>query len=583
MKKNSYSNIIVLTLCGIFEIGLVSIGNGQIFGPPVKYAVEQGPRSVDVDDLDGDGDNDLAVSNAHFSNSISILLNYGDGTFVSAVNYPASSSPWSVKAIDLDGDGDLDLSTANLGGCNVSNLFNNGDGTFVLDPVFYPTGEGPFSIASADFDGDGDQDLVTANRSSDDITILYNVGNGTFENITNLGSGDGPHSVITSDVDGDGDVDIAAANEYSNDFYVFLNNGDGSFAAPVNYFVIGNGPVSMEATDLNDDGTSDLIVATINSKNISVHLNKGDGTFADGVFYRVGIYPHSVSSADLDGDGDKDLTTAHYGSKNVAVLLNNGDGTFILEAYYEMGESATFVKAEDLNGDGAPDLAVSMCSHNPDFADSVAILINQLGPFGINCTTFNDLDQTIQDAEIDNEGVRNSLQAKANNARKQYDRGNLKTSGNVLCALLHETNAQDGKHITPESSQDIRDCVKSLAENLGIPLPCEAKKRVASPLFGTFPNPFRKSTVIEYRVDTFSDSKSSLPIASGNSQHITLYIYDITGRKVSTLVDGVQEVGKYNVDWNGKNFRGEEVPSGIYFYRLHVGEITSTKKLILLR
>jgi hypothetical protein len=219
----------------------------------------------------------------------------------------------------------------------------------------------------------------------------------------------------------------------------------------------------------------------------------------------------------------------------------------------------------------------------PDFAGSNDAFVTKLILIDISCSTFDGLDQTISDAEIDNEGVRNSLQAKANNARKQYNRGKLKTSGNVLCAILHETDAQDGKHITPESAQDIRDCVKSLAENLGIPLPCEEKKRIASPLIGTFPNPFRKSTVIEYRVDTIEDSKNSQPIESGNSQHVTLHIYDLMGREVKTLVEGIQQIGTYTVDWDGKNFRGEEVPSGVYFYRLQSGDLTATKKMILLR
>jgi hypothetical protein len=205
------------------------------------------------------------------------------------------------------------------------------------------------------------------------------------------------------------------------------------------------------------------------------------------------------------------------------------------------------------------------------------------GPCTKNCLTFDDLDQTIQDAEIDNEGVRKSLKAKANNARKQYNRGKLKTSGNVLCALLHETDAQDGKHITPESAQDIRDCVKSLAENLGIPLPCESKKRVASPFIGSFPNPFHKSTVIEYRVDTIEEYQESLPEEFKCSQTVTLRIYDLMGREIRTLVNGVQSTGNYTIDWDGKNFRSEEAPSGVYFYRLKVGEISSTKKLILFR
>jgi len=123
------------------------------------------------------------------------------------------------------------------------------------------------------------------------------------------------------------------------------------------------------------------------------------------------------------------------------------------------------------------------------------------------CETFDDLDLTIAGANIDNEGVRNSLQSKANNARKQFDKDNLKTSGNVLCALLHEVDAQDGKHIHPVSAQGIRDCVESLAANLGIPLPCDTTLNEISGV-ETFslrenePNPFHGTTLITYQLPT---------------------------------------------------------------------------------
>ena len=93
-------------------------------------------------------------------------------------------------------------------------------------------------------------------------------------------------------------------------------------------------------------------------------------------------------------------------------------------------------------------------------------------PLDIKCSTFDGLDQTNSEAEIDNEGVRNSLHAKANNARRQFYRRNLSASGNILCDLLHEVDAQDGKNIDLASAQQIRDYVTSLSEILGFRLPC---------------------------------------------------------------------------------------------------------------
>jgi hypothetical protein len=58
----------------------------------------------------------------------------------------------------------------------------------------------------------------------------------------------------------------------------------------------------------------------------------------------------------------------------------------------------------------------------------------------------------------------------------------------------------------------------------------------------------------------------------------TLKIFDILGRKVTTLVNEQLAPGTYEVDWNAS-----EYPSGIYFYKLTSGNFTATKKLVLLK
>ena len=105
-----------------------SIAQDSLFAPAVNYGVGSGPTSVFASDLDGDGDNDLAVANYN-SNNVSILRNNGDGTFQAAVNYGAGSAPQSIFACDLDNDGDNDLAVANWSSNQVSilrNLSNTG-------------------------------------------------------------------------------------------------------------------------------------------------------------------------------------------------------------------------------------------------------------------------------------------------------------------------------------------------------------------------------------------------------------------------------------------------------------------------
>ena len=59
---------------------------------------------------------------------------------------------------------------------------------------------------------------------------------------------------------------------------------------------------------------------------------------------------------------------------------------------------------------------------------------------------------------------------------------------------------------------------------------------------------------------------------------VTLKVHDILGRDVATLVNEVQNPGKYEVD-----FEGSRLPSGVCFYRLTAGRFTEVKKLMLIK
>ncbi|OGU76519.1 MAG: hypothetical protein A2V93_02535 [Ignavibacteria bacterium RBG_16_34_14] len=79
-----------------------------------------------------------------------------------------------------------------------------------------------------------------------------------------------------------------------------------------------------------------------------------------------------------------------------------------------------------------------------------------------------------------------------------------------------------------------------------------------------YPNPFNPSTKIDF----------SLPL----SAKVKIKVYDILGNEIETLIDEYRQSGYYEVE-----FDGNELPSGIYFYRLISSKYTETKKMILLR
>ena len=84
-----------------------------------------------------------------------------------------------------------------------------------------------------------------------------------------------------------------------------------------------------------------------------------------------------------------------------------------------------------------------------------------------------------------------------------------------------------------------------------------------------YPNPFNPATAFHYSL-----AKSGM---------IELNITDVIGRKVTTLISGHQRSGNHNVMWTGKDRNGNQVPSGIYFYRLSFGDQSLTKKMVLNR
>ncbi len=79
-----------------------------------------------------------------------------------------------------------------------------------------------------------------------------------------------------------------------------------------------------------------------------------------------------------------------------------------------------------------------------------------------------------------------------------------------------------------------------------------------------YPNPFNPSTKIRYSVP--------------QSSSVVIKVFDILGNEIETLVNEEKSVGTYELNWNAEN-----LPSGVYFYRLQAGSFVETKKMVLMK
>ena len=84
-----------------------------------------------------------------------------------------------------------------------------------------------------------------------------------------------------------------------------------------------------------------------------------------------------------------------------------------------------------------------------------------------------------------------------------------------------------------------------------------------------YPNPFNPTTVIQY----------ALP----KSSFVKIEVFNILGQRVKKLVEEEQEPGYKRIHWDGKDDYGDEVSSGVYFYRIEAKDFVECKKMPLLK
>ena len=265
-------------------------GFAQVFTSPINGTVNgTAPFAIVTGDFNGDGNLDLAVVNSS-SNTVTILLGHGDGTFIAAANPATANSPTAIAVGDFNGDGKLDLAVTNSGSNTVTILLSNGDGTFTA-AASPATDKNPVSVAVGDFNGDGILDLAVANQTGNDVTILLGKGDGTFT----AGSSPaitGPDTTAVGDFNGDGVADLAVGGSVTA---ILLGNGDGTFSTPVASQNPLFGDQWVVAADFNGDGRTDLAYLTPDSDDGFITIDFSESQSATATANNISISPAGLN------------------------------------------------------------------------------------------------------------------------------------------------------------------------------------------------------------------------------------------------------------------------------------------------
>ena len=543
--------------------------------------------SITSGDFNSDGYADLALVDSA-NNRIKVLFNNHHGGFYSPQVYQVGTAPDAIVAADVDGNHCMDLIVANWGSNSISVLRNDGTGSF-LPAVSFATGSHPSALVAADDDNDGDIDITVTNAGDNSLVVLVNDGMGVFSTRQTVTVGSSPRGVAMADFNGDGLIDGAVTNQSSNSITILKNAGS-SFSVDTTY-VLPNalGPTCILSCDFDTSGTADLAVAFggASEKYLAILLNAYSGLPLgrfNTSFPLIDIgtgFPSGLYGGDFNADARLDLAVSKS-SPNVAVLLNYGiaaPGNTDVPA----AAKSRSVMGIDFSGLGVVDLVV--CG-----TDGKMRILRDSVTSGLSpnlSTSLSSVDfGTTKDSLSVNLVVYSSLLATRVDS-VQVGSPFIINGGNLPKILIPYDSLSISLGFRPTAGIQYASTLRiysstSSPGTISIPVagtgdPSLAVRRTNQNIPASFsleqnyPNPFNPSTRIRYQ----------LPVTS----FVSLKVFDMLGREVAVLKEGVESAGWFSVQWHTDRYA-----SGLYLYRLTALDLKSrlnifesTRKMLLLK
>ncbi len=576
-------------------------------GPGTSHAIDVAYgrlRGIGAGDLDSDGDMDLAI--ACYDEGRFVWLENGRGqgvdTFWVHTLRDSVSGPWSTLVADVDEDGGADLVTLEYLS-NVVRIFIQANGVLTETAAFSITH--PLDAVVADYDNDGDLDVVVGAYNSNIVWIEQSATGWTRHE---LNIGYGISSIAAADLDNDGDVDLLGTAFTINSQVTWWERTSGGGFTPHALTGDLSYPRDIGVADFDNDGDPDIVATSQNG------LLRWWEHQASGFTLRQtpdGFSQYSLMIVDYDQDGDPDVLTADQGGQRILFYQNtmgipsvvngtvrsaSGDqpvagmgvrlvetgtmattdgfghyvlhaaaGNYSIETRHPCWNSALVTSVQAMSGDTTTvdisvtrpllDLATSSLNlivHNQTETSTPLLLTNNGdGPLTVAAqVSGSHADEWLS---VDPESTTVAPGASFSfTVHVSPDTSNSQ-NWDYIGQIELQTNA------CPDSQVSVAIVVYVLdALHPQDGLPTEIA------LDEIYPNPFNANAVVRY----------ALPAA----QDVLIELYDISGRRINTLVHGRQSAGEHQI-----SLKGDRLPSGLYFVELRAGETRVTRKALLVK
>jgi hypothetical protein len=396
----------------------------------------------------------------------------------------------------------------------------------------------------ADFDHDDDLEIAVTTLAGS-IYLIDGDGNVVPDWPQSL-SANFHSSVAVGDLDGDQDDELVCAGLNSK---VYALESDGNHCA-------GSWPVTLDDKiysspaigDIDADGDYEVAVATEKG---SIYLLEHTGEIAFGPVPAGNGDIHShMTIANLDDTPQLEIIV---GSNDKRLHVLNYDGSTYPGWPQNSGGSITCSPAVcDLDGDGVQDI-ITVTGNADLYAWSKDGQLLPQMPMDLGTTSVNSSPGICDmDRDGDVEIVAGLCQSTDNLVVVDY-RGST-----TMWRFQWVTFGHDERH-----THDYGQGYTYTGEEIKAELPTDHL------LLQNYPNPFNPTTTIEF----------ALPVGS----QVTLKVYNLMGQEIVTLVEEKLAAGYHEVRWNGLDNRNEEASSGVYFYKLTVGDYTATRTMSLLK
>jgi hypothetical protein len=555
---------------------------------------ESGRTEIEMEDINGDGFKDILSIGDHGSPYINsqehgVMVWFGNGTDSNWSIHQTGNFGYGGIAIgDANNDGLMDVgygmhhdySSTDLGDQILEVALGDGSGMnwTAWDDSLASQGEtwGMFGTDFGDVNNDGLLDVGSVSFGCcAGVHVYKNLGTGTWRQTFGFLGGNSTMEFYFGDFNNDGNIDLAVTHQYGTPYF---GDGTGNFTLKHNNLPSpGNiGLKGVSLGDVNNNGADDL--SFIGSSG-SVQVWTWNDSAQQWSNLSANLPSSSSYSAtviyDMDMDGFKDIVV--FGNGTCTVYGGNGGINWTQITTFTTPPNGTYsdITVGDADNNGFPDITIlskegswpSYINRLRFFKETTTYSTLSLTPyfprgnelFKGNSIRFIKWISAVPHSS--NTKVKLELSSSGTGGPWTLIADSIPNSGRYqwqVPLMLNSTNCYIKQTLylidSSTTTTTITPNAFTIEGMVGVGSQNELPDKFE--LYQNYPNPFNPSTTIKYR----------LPMSS----YVSLFIYDINGRNMRTFTKGIQSAGDYELMWNGKDMNGNDVASGIYFYRIEI-------------